>query len=297
MAASPRLWPKIYFPGVVPLIALLAGCAQPSTLERSSLNGMVPEGQAIALPPPGGPAVLGVVERRYANAIQQDIVLAADSAVPGQNFLRVQLFGPVGTDGGQTELPDRPLANSGLNREMREALPGIAMRTSPLYAQNSYGPFGYAIGRNGVQDLCIYGWQRIASTPVGGSFMNRGRVQVRLRLCQSGATEQTLLASMYGYTINTSFSPAGWNPYGSPPPVDPRLGTTGQVIQPVAVVEPPVVVASPSPAPVRRRVAAPSMQTATPARAEPLTQGPVVPPPPGDTEIQRAPVVPPPPAP
>lgn len=271
----------------------LAACAQPATrLDRSSLAGSVAAEDAFALPPPGGPAVVGVVERRYSNAIQQDIVLAAAAAAPGQNLLRVQLFGPVGADGGDTALVDRHLAEADIRREMRELLPGIAMRRSPLYAQNSYGPFGYATGSYGANDLCLYAWQRIAAPQAGAPLAARGTIQVRLRLCQTGATEQGLLAVMYGYTINASFSGAAWNPYGSAPAADPRLGTTGQPIHPLGVSGPQAVFAPTPPAAPARRPAA-RRAVASPV-ASPPAGAPVVPPPPED-EAQQAPVVPPPP--
>ncbi len=281
---------------LLPLFGLaLAACSQTdSRLDRSSLANDVEAQQAIILPPPGGPAIVGVIERRYANAIQQDIALATSSAVPGQNLLRVQIFGPVGAEGGNTRLPDTPLSEGGIGREMRRALPGIAMQRSPLYTQNSYGPFGYALGRRGARDLCLYAWQRIPGSKSGAPFANMGTVQLRLRLCQAGASEQSLLAVMYGYTVNTSFAATAWNPYGKPPPADPRLGNTGQPIQPngpfgfEATLEAPP---APPPPPVRRRAPAPARQE-IPA---PPPGAPVVPPPPGDAQQSAPPIVPPPP--
>lgn len=273
----------------------VSACAQPATrLERASQAGEITPQDAFALPPPGGPAVVGVVERRYSNAIQQDIVLSAAATAPGQNLLRVQIFGPIGGDGGSTALVDRQLPDANIGREMRELLPGVAMRRSPLYAQNSYGPFGYAVGSYGAGDLCLYGWQRIAASQASASFANRGTIQVRLRLCQTGATEQALLAVMYGYTINASFPSPGWNPYGRPPAADPRLGNTGQPIHPLEASGPeavfaPAPIAAPVRSPVARRAAA-----STPTAASPPANAPVVPPPP-DEEAGQAPVVPPPP--
>lgn len=51
------------------MAAMLAGCAGQTSLDRAALNNSLPAGEAIALPPPGGPAVLDVIERRYSNAI------------------------------------------------------------------------------------------------------------------------------------------------------------------------------------------------------------------------------------
>lgn len=279
---------------LLPLLTLaLTACAQHDTrLSRSALASGVSPQQAIALPPPGGPSVVGVVERRYANAVQQDIALSTNSGVPGQNLLRVQMFGPVGADGGETPLTDRLPHEADLRREMRAQLPGVDMRRSPLYAQNGYGPFGYAIGRQGTSELCLYAWQRIGGPHAGAPLAQVGTIQVRLRVCQTGASEEGLLAFMYGYTINASFGASGWNPYGTPAGADPRLGTTGQPIVPSGapgydtMLDPP-----PSAAPARaaRRQASTSPVPAPPPGA------PVVPAPPA-AEAAPAPVVPPPPS-
>lgn len=277
------------------LAFLLTACAQTdSHIERLSLATGVSPRQAIVLPPPGGPSVVGVVERRFANAIQQDIALATNSGVAGQNLLRVQMFGPVGREGGDTSLADRPLHEADLGREMRSQLPGIVMRRSPLYTQNSYGPFGYATGSRGA-DLCLYAWQRIASNRNGALLANFGTIQVRLRVCQTGASERGLLAFMYGYTINSSFAGPQWNPYGAPSPADPRLGQTGQPIVPSASSTGYDTMLDPPPAPRSpRRVRPPD--PARPALPAPPPGAPIVPAPPDQAEDEPAPVVPPPPS-
>jgi hypothetical protein len=275
---------------------LLSACAAPTDLQRSSLSERSGATQAIAVPPPGGPTIVDVVERRYANAIQQDVILSASSAVSGQNLLRVQLFGSVGTEGGQSTLSNLPPTEGTVRREMRTAIPGVAMQISPLYAQNSYGPFGYAVGRSG-RDLCLYAWQRIRGPERAAPFGTRGTIQTRLRLCQAGASEHQLLAVMYGYTITTSFGFDGWNPFGAAASPDPRLGTTGSQIFPVgASWNETVAPAEPEPLilrPARRQTPASDvvqMRQATPVATAP--SGPVVPPP---SATGDAPLVPPPP--
>jgi hypothetical protein len=273
----------------------VAACSSQSQLRRASLSDSVPDRQAIVLPPPGGPSVVAVTERRYSNAIQQEIALASDTGVPGQNFFRVQVYGPVGSEGGRSSLGYGPILQSAIGREMRQSLPGVAMRRSSLYVQNSYGPFGYAVGRRGRNDLCMYAWQRISQA----GFFKRGTVQVRLRLCKSGAPEHSLLAVMYGYTINASFDDAKWNPYGDPPPPDPRLGQTGQPVYPVGlrgmetVLQPaPALAAEHRPRATTRK--APGALRAVQSLPAPPPDAPIVPPPPAvDREV---PTVPPPPA-
>lgn len=273
---------------------VLAGCGGPA-VTRHALNGSVEPAKAFALPPPGGPAVTGVIERTYSNAIQQEIVLASDTAVSGQNMIRIQIFGRTGQSAGTSRAGDPFLASSDIGRELRAYFPGVAMRRSPLYAQNSYGPFGYAVGTHGSGDMCLYGWQRMTSAKNAGPFSPQGSIQVRMRICQRGATERSLLAMMYGYTINASL-PGGWNPYGNAPDPDPRLGRTGQTVNPAdgswvdGMAEP-----APQPA-VRRTVrtsASPSPKPAAEAVPAPPAGAPVVPPPPGEGSVPIVPAPPP----
>lgn len=286
--------PRLLGAGLLGLV--LSACAQPDTqLVRSASVGAVAPQEAIALPPPGGPSIVGISERRYANAVQQEIALATNSSVPGQNYLRVELFGSMGGEAGQTRLADRTLHEGEVLREMRAALPSVAMQRSPLYAQNAYGPFGYALGSAGRNDRCIYAWQRIAGTRDAAPFANLGTVQLRFRMCQAGASERGLLAMMFGYTINTSFGGSSWNPFGSPASPDPRLGVSGQSVVPsgeegfATMLDPPPVPRQPS-----ARPAAPPTAASAPTS---ISRSPLVPRPPGEGRPpESAPQVPPPPA-
>lgn len=275
---------------VLALGPLATACNTSTETTQSTLRVRQPAVAAFALPPPGGPAVLDVSERRYANAIDQYVALATRSVVTGQNFIKVQLFGPMGRDAGMTRLPNPPLSEAQMEREMRTAAPGVAMVRSPLYVQNSYGPFGYAFGRRGG-DLCLFAWQRVANTAAHPGY-NAGSIQLRLRLCETGATEQSLLSVMYGLTINAAMAGANWNPYGRPAPADPRLGQPGQPIFPAGPDGIETVLGTP-PAPRRPRAQPP----ARPDIPAPPPGAPIVPPPPGDgpAGTARVPAVPPPP--
>ena len=62
-------------------------------------------------------------------------------------MLRVQIFGPVDpAAAGQDKLREGYLPLGNIGSEIREAVPGVRMQTSPYYVQNKYGPFGYVIG-------------------------------------------------------------------------------------------------------------------------------------------------------
>lgn len=248
---------------------------------------MVPAEQAFAVPEVGGPAVTAVLEKRFANATEQDVLLATSAATPGQNMLRIQIFGPVEpalASRGKLRAGYLPAKN--VNAEMRELIPGVRMQTSGYYVQNKYGPFGYAVGRTSSGDTCLYGWQRITSTGFTQTWIgNKGSIQVRLRLCDQNASEQRLLQSMYGYTINASFKDRNWNPYGEPLPPDEALGRPRAPMYPVSASRFETV-AEPIGAPAPKRPAT-RRQTASPSASTPVQQpapvGPIVPPPPGES--------------
>jgi hypothetical protein len=280
------------------VLVATAGCVAGPDASRHALNEQAGPTQAFILPPAGGPAIITVIERPYTNAIEQEIVLASESSVSGQNMLRAQFFGPVGRP-GTGRLADRVPRTGELSREMRQLFPGVRMQVSTLYVQNSYGPFGYATGRHASGDACLYGWQRLTGSRSAGPFAGYGTIQIRLRLCRRGATEQSLLAVMYGYTIAASLGGRTWGPYGSVPAPDPRIGRTGQPVYATggnwtdAAQEP-----FPEPPRAARRTVARAAGRVEPPPAviaAPPPGAPIVPAPPG-IATQTGPLVPPPPA-
>lgn len=280
---------------VILAAGVTASCSQGVPLRSSEQTRMVPTEQAFVLPEPGGPAVTAVVETSYSNATQQDVLLATSAATPGQNMIRIQVFGPLDPKlAGPERLRAGHLPARNVSAEMRELFPGVRMRTSAYYVQNNYGPFGYAVGRAGTGDTCFYGWQRITSTGATQTLVgNKGSIQLRLRLCDENASEERLLQVMYGYTVTASFRDRNWNPYGKPPPVDERLGRSGAPIYPEIaprreVADEPIGVAA---APKRVvRTARSESGMAAPA-ALPAPVGPRVPPPPGSGVVSSAPPI------
>lgn len=275
------------------LMTVLAGCSSTAGVARFQPTRAVSATEALVFPPPGGPAILAVVERRYRNGIEQDIALRTQSSVPGQNSIKVKFVGP-GMEGTNTDktLSSARLTDGAVIREIRSAVPGVAMARTASYLQNNYGAFSYAVGRSNSGDTCVYGWQQIRSaTSARNTLHNLGVIQMRLRLCDAEQTEQSLLATMYGYTINGSFTGWQWNPYGREDRVDPNLGRPGHPVYPAAAAvehyaaplgyEPRPTVRRVSAAPVRPR-AAPVRQSS--ARVTPVVSaqptGPTVPLPP-----------------
>ena len=259
-----------------------AGCASQPQIETTSSTKVRPAQDAFVYPGPGGPAVMSVIERHYANATEQQIALATSSHVSGQNMLRVQLFGPTdSTAAGQTRLREGYLPPASINTELRQLFPGVRMSRSPYYVQNRYGPFGYAVGRSGSGDTCLYGWQRLTSTGSTQTLIgNKGSIHIRLRYCDRSLSESRLLQAMYDYTISAYFTSSGWNPYGEPNAPDASLGKSGAPLYPVGSLE-FATVTSP---PVRAVRAKPRASRQAPAEADAANAppiGPVVPAPPG----------------
>ncbi len=273
------------------LISLLAGCASGGSPQILVSTRTVDASQAFALPPPGGPSIVSVIERPYNNAVQQEILLATSARTPGQNVLRVQFFGPVKANlAGGEKLRDSQLGTTDISRELRGTLPGVAMHRSPNYVQNRYGPFGYATGRSRSGDTCIYAWQRIRPGESQSRWLTgRGSIQVRLRLCDSNLTEQQLLAFMYAYSVNAAFNDYSWNPYGDAPGPAANLGKSGGNVYPSGPDIPPSQALMPSPAAerqsgprqVRRTSVTPTAPAALARPVRPAPTGPLVPPPPG----------------
>jgi hypothetical protein len=162
---------------------------------------LVADEQALALPPPRAvPAIIGVVERTRGNGVEQTISLATTARVTGQNYLKIEFYGPDVSRGESATF--RTINERAILGEAAAAVPGVRLARRSTFLQNSYGPFAYAAGRSAFGDTCIYAWQQIrAGTASDGIGRNFGTIQVRWRLCDAFASEEQLLSAIYGYTI------------------------------------------------------------------------------------------------
>ncbi|AYG69575.1 MULTISPECIES: cellulose biosynthesis protein BcsN [unclassified Rhizobium] len=217
------------------LACLGAGCTTTGQVRQSIGVETVAADKALAFPPPGGPAIVNVVERRHAKDVEQTISLFTSSSVPGQNFLKVQFLGIAGSNPGLGSRPFDTVSEGAIAREMAAAIPGVRLARSAIFVQNGYGPFGYASGQSRAGDTCLYAWQQVKAgfTP-SQEQRNFGMVQVRIRLCDALATERQLLSTVYGYTITGHFAGAALNPFGGPRGADAVLGKPGELVYPDA---------------------------------------------------------------
>ncbi|TXI02566.1 MAG: cellulose biosynthesis protein BcsN [Rhizobium sp.] len=220
---------------LISLACLATGCTTTGQVHQSIGVETVSSDKALAFPPPGGPAIVNIVERRHAKDVEQTISLFTSSSVPGQNFLKVQFLGVTGSNPGLGSRPFNTISEGAIAREMASAIPGVRLARSATFVQNSYGPFGYAAGQSRSGDTCLYAWQQVkAGFAPSQEQRNFGMVQVRIRLCDARATERQLLGTVYGYTIAGHFAGAALNPFGGPRSVDAVVGKPGEIVYPDA---------------------------------------------------------------
>lgn len=216
-------------PVILSMVALiLASCATKDPTNIAYGKSDVGIDEAFVLP--SNRSVVGITQERASNAIIQTIALSTNSARSGENYFRVTFFGPVNSAGAsENTLSYQSLTEGRISRELRTEMAGMRMVRSPYYVQNNYGPFSYATGTTSAGESCIYAWQQIRSPAHAQNFFqNRGRIDLRLRLCEAGASQEKLLASMYEFTINATIAASGWNPYGEPAGPSADIGRMGR---------------------------------------------------------------------
>lgn len=220
VASHRAYWPRVAV-GIVAVCLALPGCSTTS-VQTPRTATTVPLSNAMIFPPPGGPALLSVIETNYANAVRQDIALATNARTPGENKISITRFLDEASNGNNGELADSPTVD--LHAEASQAWPEVSMMVSPFYVQNLYGPFGYAIGGAPSGDKCIYAWQRIAPSLRPSGAVRRGTVTIRLQLCDHTSAEQNLLRMMYQMRLR--------DPVFEPWRASPAIGEAGVPLLP-----------------------------------------------------------------
>lgn len=278
------------------LALVLGACASaPKLPPREAV--VVAAVEAIIVPPPGGPGIVKVVSKTFPNAVRQEILLATQARTVGENKITLLQFFGRGGDGSDAEIRDVPFTEVNLTQEALLAWPGTGMAVSPYYVQNDYGPFGYAIGRPANGDACIYAWQRIEPDLKPSGAIDRGAINLRLQLCERGATEQKLLEVMYRLRLRSSVH----DPRAAPAaigriavPIRP-LGAEGfaeviPIARPASVVRPAPVRAAATVVVPAANVPAPGAPIVpTPESGGRGATGPAVPRPPGATVVVPTP--------
>jgi hypothetical protein len=257
---------------IILMMALVAsGCAAQRTIVENSGARSVPTDHAFVSLGPGGPAVLSVIQSDYANATRQTIALVTRGKTPGENQLRVDVFGLKNDNVAlDTSLPDLPLKEADLNAEAQDALPDVPLRVSNNFLQNRYGPFGYIVGKAAQGDTCVYAWQRLATPDLKISLINsRNALSIRLRLCDSVASEAALAATMMNLSVNVALSSGSWTP-------EPRELSTAVDAVNAPTAPPQIATAAANPLPSSPARAAPLLRAKQARRAPPPERAPPV---------------------
>lgn len=278
LPALPR--PPIRLTAATLVLAALAGCstvADPTTLAAAPDGGatlgraLSPDRALAALPPEAG-AVVSVVEQRKGDGeVKQTITLAADPGARGDDRIEV-----ISHEKTPLKKPRRLDAET-IEEEMAEALPGVAMSISPRVVTAATGPIGVATGKTTDGVGCLYAWSNAEDRAASGrtteffglrvSSATKSELEVRVRLCRRGWSEDRLVALAEGLRIGNASAATDARPmagYGSDALSSAGYGNTGPVVTGTA--------RAPSVAPTLAPAAAP---IAAPVRAAAVRPAPV----------------------
>lgn len=174
----------------------------PVAMTSAQAPGLVEEvgaARALAYLPPQAGQPVSVGERRGADGLEQDIVLAGGAAHQGQNRISVRMrWG----DGEAAREALRGPTEQSIAREIEEAFPGGTVQPTTAVVANADGPIGIAAGRAGGAN-CVYAWQSLRTTRNGGWFEASAVIgtQVRVRLCSAGLSQQQLIQLVAGLNV------------------------------------------------------------------------------------------------
>lgn len=182
-------------------LGLTAGCTSSGRPLGTEEPHSVPVSQAMAVPPSGTLDIIGIVETRYVNAVEQKIALETRSRSPGQNFIHIRKFDDAAKTAPKGGVQDIPLASMQMAGEARGAVSFADMRHSNFLVHNTYNYFGYSMGRTAEGETCMYAWQRLEPSVGLGARDHRGAVVLRMQVCDREYTEQKLLSLMINLTL------------------------------------------------------------------------------------------------
>ncbi|MCR6501109.1 cellulose biosynthesis protein BcsN [Shinella sp. CPCC 101442] len=146
---------------------------------------------AVAYLPSASGRIQSVRQTARSGFFEQAIVYSNATASAGENVLTVRVGQP---SEGMTFL--RAPTRRAVIAEMRQALPGVAMRISDVPGQNGQGVYGYATGPLGTSGSCLYAWQ--LAKRVSAERVSAYAAQVRLRFCHPAMSQERIAAVMGG---------------------------------------------------------------------------------------------------
>jgi len=153
------------------------------------------------LPQYGNARVIDIAQRNVDNGVEQRIVLANDTALPGQNYINVKVFRRrralsdlFASDDFSIE-PARYTARS-VDRRLVQEFPSLPAEMAQTERLNRYGGYRFAVaqGRGAYANLtCVFAWQVLGGD--NPSLPSEVRsVEIEYRNCAVGRTPEDLLA-------------------------------------------------------------------------------------------------------
>ncbi len=143
-----------------------------------------------------GEAPIAVRHLSRNGARVEQIVYANSTTVAGENTLTMETT--------STAAARKAPSREALAREMRAAMPGVAMATTPVLGSNAYGRYGVAVGALPDGGACVYAWQMIDKLPVAGrdglGGSDQGAAKIRLRYCEAGKNGPDLASLLSSLT-------------------------------------------------------------------------------------------------
>lgn len=210
---------------ILALIAPLPACVFNNPLDRqltsavvlepSPLDGYqyelaedVPLSRAfVELPMLTGP-VIAVREKRYANGIEQVIILESEAAADGENRIEVRVTQPGKSDSRIKDeyLQVRSSRQEQIRSDMKEFVWGIPMQIVSSVEANAYGTYGYALGRSKIGYNCLLGWQNVKGVMkerrlLGFTTTSHTDMSLRLRICRTDLNADQLVSIIRGMRI------------------------------------------------------------------------------------------------
>ena len=161
----------------------------------------------VELPTMAGP-MIAVREKRYANGIEQIMVLESEAAADGENRIEVRVTQPGKADSRikNEYLQVRTTRREQIQSDMKEFVWGIPMEIVASVEANAYGTYGYALGRSKIGYNCILGWQNVKGVMkerrlLGFTTTSHTDMSVRMRICRTDLNADQLVSIIRGMRI------------------------------------------------------------------------------------------------
>ena len=204
-------------------VAALAACSRAAVDTRAAFEVTDPSAPAdtpmAQLPVAAGDPV-SVVQSADHGIITQKIVLRGDAATWGENGIVVVVDENPDHRPGEANWATPEPTETLIARELRENFADIDMGIGQTLTRNSFGPFGYAVGKTAQNLTCLYAWQFAPGRPaplisdpaVDGVTASQPPVatSVRVRLCKQRVAEADLVALVSQMAV---FPPHSTTPY------------------------------------------------------------------------------------